>query len=154
MCGGVTSISLDDAHFSEFFGNTTNVHRFLKSQTGQKLEISLWKPKGMKLLLSIPTRYLLPKHLKPQFPQSQKIKDVPASWLTLPKKRQLIFLALCRLVEPISQTSVLSYLYYFFHSLNPSLPPATLSRQAGYLVFAFAVCMFLTGWFWGRVKLY
>lgn len=78
-------------------------------------------------------------------------KDVPASWLTLPKKRQLILLALCRLVEPISQTSVLSYLYYFLHSLDPSLPPAMLSRQAGYLASAFAVCMFLTGWFWGRV---
>lgn len=78
-------------------------------------------------------------------------KDVPASWLTLPKKRQLVLLALCRLVEPVSQTSVLSYLYYFLHSLDPSLPPDTLSRQAGYLASAFAVCMFLTGWFWGRV---
>lgn len=78
-------------------------------------------------------------------------KDIPASWLTLPKKRQLFLLALCRLVEPVSQTSALSYLYYFLHSLDPSLPSAAISRQAGYLASAFAVCMFLTGWFWGRV---
>lgn len=79
------------------------------------------------------------------------IKDAPASWLTLPNKRQLALLALCRFVEPVSQTSVLSYLYYFLHSLDPSLPSAALSRRAGYLASAFATCMFLTGWFWGRV---
>lgn len=78
-------------------------------------------------------------------------KDIPASWLTLPKKRQLFLLALSRVVEPASQTSTLSYLYYFLRSLDPSLPPAAISRQAGYLASAFAICMFLTGWFWGRV---
>lgn len=79
------------------------------------------------------------------------IEDKPASWLTLPKKRQLALLALCRFVEPVGQTSVLSYLYYFLRSLDPNLPPDAISRQAGYLASAFAICMFLTGWFWGRV---
>jgi MFS family permease len=77
--------------------------------------------------------------------------DIPASWLTLPNKTQLILLALCRFVVAMSQTSVLSYLYYFLSSLDTSQSPGDLARRAGYLASAFASCMFLTGWFWGRM---
>ncbi|RPB09501.1 MFS general substrate transporter, partial [Morchella conica CCBAS932] len=77
--------------------------------------------------------------------------NIPASWLTLPNKVQLTLLALCRFVTAMSQTSVLSYLYYFLGSLDTSQSPGDLARRAGYLASAFASCMFLTGWFWGRM---
>ncbi|KAH0607438.1 uncharacterized protein H6S33_002472 [Morchella sextelata] len=69
--------------------------------------------------------------------------DIPASWLTLPNKTQLILLALCRFVVAMSQTSVLSYLYYFLSSLDTSQSPGDLARRAGYLASAFA--SFLAG---------
>lgn len=77
--------------------------------------------------------------------------STPSSWLTLPHKPQLALLALCRFGTAMSQTSVLPYLYYFLRSLETGQTPGDLARRAGYLASAFASCMFLTGWIWGRV---
>ncbi|KAI5859220.1 major facilitator superfamily domain-containing protein [Tricharina praecox] len=80
----------------------------------------------------------------------------PASWLTLPHKRQLFVLALCRLSEPLTNTSLLSYLYFLiesFHSPGTAPPSAaTIARRAGILASSFALSQCLTGMVWGRLS--
>ncbi|KAF3926451.1 hypothetical protein AA313_de0206674 [Arthrobotrys entomopaga] len=73
-------------------------------------------------------------------------------WLSLPKKKQLIILALCRLSEPISATSLLSYVYYFIGSLPDANTPQEISRKAGIMVACFSLCQFVTGMLWGRLS--
>jgi predicted MFS family arabinose efflux permease len=86
-------------------------------------------------------------------------KDVepPASWATLPHKRQLLILAICRFSEPLTNTGLLSYLYFFLESLydpHSGEPPssATISRRAGIIGAAFALSQMLTGMFWGSLS--
>lgn len=74
------------------------------------------------------------------------------SWATLPHKTQLFVLALCRFAEPLSNTSVLSYVYYLLRSFDKSLPPSEIARQAGFLATSFALGQFLTGAIWGRLS--
>ncbi|PUU81630.1 major facilitator superfamily domain-containing protein [Tuber borchii] len=79
---------------------------------------------------------------------SQISKEKPVTWLSLPRKSQLIVLTLCRFSEPLTQTSVSSYLYYYlssFHSPNKPPPSAeTISRQAGIIASSFALAQCLT----------
>lgn len=90
----------------------------------------------------------------PLLPPSEN--EGPVSWLSLPHKSQLIVLALCRLSEPLTQTSVSAYLYYFLSSFHPPGSPGpsdgTISRQAGILASSFALAQCLTGVFWGRLS--
>ncbi|KAF8245398.1 MFS general substrate transporter, partial [Wilcoxina mikolae CBS 423.85] len=76
--------------------------------------------------------------------------------LTLPHKKQLLILALCRLSEPLTQTSLLSYLYFFLESFHDpdGAPPssATISRRAGIMASSFALSQCLTGMLWGRLS--
>ncbi|KAK6344129.1 hypothetical protein TWF696_007773 [Orbilia brochopaga] len=80
------------------------------------------------------------------------VDEGPVGWLSLPKKKQLILLALCRLSEPISSTSLLSYVYYFIQSLPGAETPQQISRRAGMMVAAFSLCQFVTGMIWGRLS--
>ncbi|KAK6509178.1 hypothetical protein TWF481_003939 [Arthrobotrys musiformis] len=73
-------------------------------------------------------------------------------WMSLPRKKQLIILALCRLSEPITATSLLSYVYYFIKSLPGADTPEEISRRAGVMVAAFSACQFVTGMIWGRLS--
>lgn len=83
-------------------------------------------------------------------------KEEPVTWLSLPHKSQLIVLALCRLSEPLTQTSVSAYIYYLLASYHPPGSPGpsdgTISRQAGILASSFALAQCLTGIFWGRLS--
>ncbi|KAK6357403.1 hypothetical protein TWF718_001715 [Orbilia javanica] len=73
-------------------------------------------------------------------------------WMSLPRKKQLIILALCRLSEPITATSLLSYVYYFIKSLPGADTPEEISRRAGIMVAAFSATQFVTGMIWGRLS--
>lgn len=90
----------------------------------------------------------------PLLPPSED--EHPVSWLSLPHRSQLIVLALCRLSEPLTQTSVSAYLYYFLSSFHPPSSPGpsdgTISLQAGILASSFALAQCLTGVFWGRLS--
>lgn len=89
----------------------------------------------------------------PLLPSSE---DGPVSWLSLPHRSQLIVLALCRLSEPLTQTSVSAYLYYYlssFHQPGSDGPSdGTISRQAGILASSLALAQCLTSVFWGRLS--
>jgi hypothetical protein len=77
-------------------------------------------------------------------------KSKPVSWRSLPRKDQLFVLTLARLSEPLTQTSLGSYLFYQLQSFDPSLPDSTISYQAGIIQAAFPFAQFLTAMLWGR----
>lgn len=77
-------------------------------------------------------------------------KPGPVAWRDLPKKSQLAILTLARLSEPLTQTSLQAYMFYQLKSFNPSLPPSTISAQAGMLQGSFTAAQFVTAILWGR----
>jgi MFS family permease len=83
-------------------------------------------------------------------PRLQKSKHPPVSWAELPHKFQLILLILARFSEPLTMSSIRSYMYYQLRYFDPSLSDATISSQAGYITSAFMFAQFLTAFWWGR----
>lgn len=83
--------------------------------------------------------------------QAEADKEKPISWSALPRKDQLFVITMARLSEPLTQTSLGSYLYYQLQSFDRSLPEATISYQAGIIQAAFPFAQFLTAMFWGRI---
>jgi MFS family permease len=81
---------------------------------------------------------------------AEAAKERPVSWRSLPRKDQLFVLTLARLAEPLTQTSLSSYLFYQLQSFDPSLPDSTISYQAGIIQAAFPFAQFLTAMLWGR----
>ena len=75
----------------------------------------------------------------------------PVTWRQLPHKGQLAILTLARLSEPLTQTSLLAYLFHQLKSFNPSLPDSTISAQAGMVQASFTAAQFLTAVWWGRL---
>ena len=82
--------------------------------------------------------------------ETEVTNEKPITWRSLPRKDQLIVLCLARFSEPLTQTSLGSYLYYQLQSFDPSLPDATISYQAGVMGAAFPASQFLTAILWGR----
>lgn len=64
-------------------------------------------------------------------------KPEPVSWKSLPRKDQLFILTMARLSEPLTQTSLQSYMFYQLRSFSPSAPDSTISYQTGMLQAAF-----------------
>ncbi|KAK6516457.1 hypothetical protein TWF506_006363 [Arthrobotrys conoides] len=89
---------------------------------------------------------------KDQDDPENETENETIGWMSLPRKKQLIILALCRLSEPITATSLLSYVYYFIKSLPGANTPEEISRRAGVMVAAFSACQFVTGMIWGRLS--
>ena len=83
----------------------------------------------------------------PPLPQT---KDRPVSWKDLPHKGQLAILTMARLSEPLTQSSLQSYMFYQLKSFDPSLSDSTISEQAGMLQGAFTAAQFATAILWGR----
>ncbi|PVI02812.1 MFS general substrate transporter [Periconia macrospinosa] len=82
--------------------------------------------------------------------RTEVLQEKPVTWLSLPRKDQLLILTLARLSEPLTQTSLGSYVYYQLQSFNPELPDSTVSFQAGMIHAAFPAAQFLTAMLWGR----
>ncbi|KAL5409973.1 hypothetical protein PMIN06_004943 [Paraphaeosphaeria minitans] len=82
--------------------------------------------------------------------QTEAGKEKPVTWLSLPRKDQLAVLTLARLSEPLTQTSLGSYVFYQLRSFDHSLPDSTIAYQAGILHAAFPGAQFLTAIAWGR----
>lgn len=82
---------------------------------------------------------------------SRHVKDEAVSWRDLPNKKQLTILTLARLSEPLSQSSLQSYMFYQLKSFNPTLPDSSISFQAGVLQASFTGAQFMTAFLWGRI---
>ncbi|KAI9691043.1 MAG: hypothetical protein M1822_008663 [Bathelium mastoideum] len=78
-------------------------------------------------------------------------KETPVTWMSLPRKDQLLILTLARLSEPLTQTGLQAYMFYQLKSFNPSLPDSTISTQAGALQASFTATQFITAMIWGRI---
>lgn len=77
-------------------------------------------------------------------------REEPVTWSSIPRRDQLILLTLARLSEPLTQTSLQSYMFYQLKSFGPSLSDSTISSQAGLLQGSFTAAQFLTAIMWGR----
>ena len=84
-------------------------------------------------------------------PTAPPAKPRPVAWSDLPNKKQLAILFTARLSEPLTQTSLQSYMFYQLRSFNPSLPDATIAAQAGILQGSFTAAQFATAMLWGRM---
>lgn len=73
------------------------------------------------------------------------------TWRSLPRKDQLLVLTLARLSEPLTQTSLQTYMFYQLRSFDPSLGDGTIASQVGLLQGGFTGMQFLTAIMWGRI---
>lgn len=73
-----------------------------------------------------------------------------ATWSELPNKSQLALLTISRLAEPLTQTSLQSYMFYQLKSFDASQTDDAISSQAGLLAASFTAAQFLTAIPWGR----
>src|ERR1700743_2963028 len=80
----------------------------------------------------------------------QKSKHPPSSWAELPHKFQLAMLFAARLSDPLTMSSLRSYMYYQLKYFDPSLSDGAVSAQAGYVTSAFMFAQFLTAIAWGK----
>ncbi|KAF2423411.1 MFS general substrate transporter [Tothia fuscella] len=87
---------------------------------------------------------------KSRSPKKTKTKSKTASWSSLPRKGQLALLTASRLAEPLTQTSLQSYMFYQLKSFDPSQSDSAISTQAGMLAAAFTLAQFVTAILWGR----
>ncbi|KAA8906098.1 major facilitator superfamily domain-containing protein [Sphaerosporella brunnea] len=66
--------------------------------------------------------------------------------------KQLIILALCRICEPISFTSIFPYIYQMIESFGIAKNQNEIGIYAGMVTSAFAIAEFSTGMLWGRIS--
>ncbi|KAI1177851.1 MFS general substrate transporter [Nemania sp. FL0916] len=86
----------------------------------------------------------------PVTPQKKK-KDVsPVTWMSLPRKDQLVILFLSRLVDFLQVASLQAYVFYQLKSFDDTLSDAQISSQAGLLQGAFTGAQVLTAVLWGK----
>ncbi|KAF4248176.1 hypothetical protein CNMCM8980_006295 [Aspergillus fumigatiaffinis] len=75
----------------------------------------------------------------------------PVTWMSLPKKKQLALLGLCRVFDFLQIASLQAYMFYQLKSFDETLSDSDVSTQAGILQGAFTAAQFATAIPWGRV---
>ncbi|KAJ5490925.1 hypothetical protein N7539_002492 [Penicillium diatomitis] len=75
----------------------------------------------------------------------------PVTWMSLPRKGQLILLGLCRVFDFLQIASLQAYMFYQLKSFDENLSDADVATQAGILQGAFTAAQFATAIPWGRV---
>ncbi|KAB8265283.1 MFS general substrate transporter [Aspergillus pseudonomiae] len=86
-----------------------------------------------------------------QFSAHPPPRPGPVTWMTLPRKKQLALLGLCRVFDFLQIASLQAYMFYQLKSFDESLSDADVSTQAGILQGAFTAAQFATAIPWGRV---
>ena len=84
--------------------------------------------------------------------QRKSPKKTTATWRELPKKGQLALLMVSRLSEPLTQTSLQSYMFYQLKSFNPDLSDGAIATRIGWMTAAFTMSQFCTAFAWGRAS--
>ncbi|KAI3317358.1 MFS general substrate transporter [Xylariaceae sp. AK1471] len=80
----------------------------------------------------------------------KKKVDGPVTWMSLPRKDQLVILFLCRLVDFLQVASLQAYVFYQLKSFDETLSDSQISSQAGLLQGAFTGAQVLTAILWGK----
>ncbi|OJD18963.1 hypothetical protein AJ78_01075 [Emergomyces pasteurianus Ep9510] len=79
------------------------------------------------------------------------VKPQNVTWMSLPRKDQLVILGLCRVFDFLQITSLQAYMFFQLKSFDTSLSDSAISTQAGFLQGAFTAAQFATAVPWGRV---
>lgn len=72
------------------------------------------------------------------------------TWMSLPRKDQLLILFIGRLVDFLQVASMQAYVFYQLKSFDPELSDAQVSQQAGLLQGCFTGAQVLTAILWGK----
>lgn len=72
------------------------------------------------------------------------------TWMSLPRKDQLLILFFGRLVDFLQVASMQAYVFFQLKSFDPSLSDAQISQQAGLLQGCFTGAQVLTAIMWGK----
>ncbi|KAI1493640.1 major facilitator superfamily domain-containing protein [Biscogniauxia mediterranea] len=83
-------------------------------------------------------------------PDTPPKPEPPVTWMTLPRKDQLMILFIARLVDFLQVASLQAYVFYQLKSFDNSLSDAEISSQAGLLQGAFTGAQVLTAFLWGK----
>jgi MFS family permease len=86
-----------------------------------------------------------------QLNSPEKRQENEPSWLNMPNKKALAILTISRLVDFWQMASLQSYMVQQLRSFDASLPPTSLSHQAGILQGSFTLAQIVTAILWGRV---
>ncbi|KAI1331762.1 MFS general substrate transporter [Xylariaceae sp. FL0255] len=129
--------------------NVATLENGLRDDAGQPATI-LPSRSGSNLSIVTGTSSLRGSPQSRRSSKSSESKSV-VSWKDLPRKDQLLVITLARLSEPLTQTSLQSYMFYQLRWFDPSLPDSAISSQAGILHASFTAAQFLTAMIWGRV---
>jgi hypothetical protein len=78
-------------------------------------------------------------------------RAAPVTWMSLPRKGQLVLLGLCRVFDFLQIASLQAYMFYQLKSFDPNLSDSDVATQAGILQGAFTAAQFATAIPWGRV---
>ncbi|RDW89949.1 putative MFS transporter [Aspergillus mulundensis] len=78
-------------------------------------------------------------------------RPAPVTWMSLPQKKQLALLGLCRVFDFLQIASLQAYMFYQLKYFDPNLSDSDVSTQAGILQGAFTAAQFATAIPWGRV---
>ncbi|GES59306.1 MFS general substrate transporter [Aspergillus terreus] len=78
-------------------------------------------------------------------------RPAPVTWMSLPRKKQLALLGLCRVFDFLQIASLQAYMFYQLKSFDETLSDSDVSTQAGILQGAFTAAQFATAIPWGRV---
>lgn len=84
-------------------------------------------------------------------PVSASSRPGPVTWMSLPRKKQLGILGLCRVFDFLQIASLQAYMFYQLKSFDQNLSDSDVSTQAGILQGAFTAAQFATAIPWGRV---
>ncbi len=74
----------------------------------------------------------------------------PVTWMSLPRKDQLLILFVGRLVDFLQIASMQAYVFYQLKSFDRTLSDSQISQQAGYLQGCFTGAQVLTAILWGK----
>ncbi|KAI9367262.1 major facilitator superfamily domain-containing protein [Aspergillus egyptiacus] len=83
--------------------------------------------------------------------ETSRPRPGPVTWMSLPRKKQLALLGLCRVFDFLQIASLQAYMFYQLKSFDESLSDSDVSTQAGILQGAFTAAQFATAIPWGRV---
>lgn len=74
----------------------------------------------------------------------------PVTWMSLPRKDQLLVLFVGRLVDFLQVASLQAYVFYQLRAMDGSLSDARISQQAGILQGCFTGAQVCTAILWGK----
>ena len=82
--------------------------------------------------------------------KSEPTRDGPVTWMSLPRKDQLLLLFLSRVVDFLQIASLQAFVFFQLKHLNSHLSDAEISTRAGWLQGAFTGAQVLTAMMWGK----